>query len=223
MCSKGMADQMNAIVNGCRPYQNQQIGAFGGDCGSYFVDLTNRNDFIVGRSIQQMPVNSSCTYRAISNCGYPEAEWRISDPRIQSDFDVAWATVDNLGADNELDGWEPSITTDWKGSYGTNPTNDFSRIGQAARTDKNAAKIDDNQWKDCKGIYRNLWITVTRVKNSKPQLAETARQLQTPYYPNGTISSDFEINFYNKQGPSAATALIGAFGVALAGLAALAF
>lgn len=52
-------------------------------------------------------------------------------------------------------------------------------------------------------------------------LAENARQLQTPYYPNGTIFSDFELTFYNKQ--SGATALIGAFGLALAGLAALAF
>lgn len=118
LCSMGMSDQMNAIVNGCRPYQNQHTGS---QCGSYFVDLTNKNDFSVGRSIEQMAANSSCTYRAISNCGYPEAEWRVSDPRIQSDFDVAWATVDNLSSDNELDGWEPKITTDYRGSYGTTP------------------------------------------------------------------------------------------------------
>jgi len=227
MCSKGMADQMNAIVNGCRPWKNQNIGD---DCGSYFVDLTDKNDFPVGRSIQKMPTNSSCSYRAISNCGYPEVEWRVHDPAIQGDFDVAWATMDNLDSGNELDGWEPNITTDWKGSYATNATNDFSRIGVAQRKDINVAKIDDDQWSKCKGIYRNLWITITRTKDSRAAahgngLAETPRQLlEGPYYPNGTFSSDFELNFYNSQGPTgAATALIGAFGVAIAGLAALAF
>ncbi len=164
MCSKGMSDQMNAIVNGCRPWKNQVISEH---CGSYFVDLTDVNNFPVGRSIEQMPVNSSCSYRAISNCGYPEAEWRVHDPTIQSDFDVAWATMDNLDSGNELDGWNQTETTEWKGSYATTPKNDFSRIGQAARTDVNVARIDDSQWSQCKDIYRNLWITVTRVKNSK--------------------------------------------------------
>ncbi len=224
MCSKGMADQMNAIVNGCRPWLNQNTVDY---CGSYFVDLTDSNSFPVGRSIEKMPANSSCSYRAISNCGYPEVEWRVHDPTIQSDFDIAWATMDNLDSGNELDGWEPEETTEWKGSYGTTPKNDFSRIGFATRTDINVAKVDDNQWNTCKGIYRNLWITVTRTKDSRTPaqgLAQTPRQLVAgPYYPNGTFSSDFELNFYNKQGPSAATALIGAFGVAVAGLAALAF
>lgn len=89
MCSGGMADQMNAIVNGCRPWLNQNLEDY---CGSYFVDLTDSNNFTVGRSIEKMPVNTSCSYRAISNCGYPEAEWRVHDPIIQSDFDVAYAT-----------------------------------------------------------------------------------------------------------------------------------
>jgi len=37
VCSMGMKDQMNAIVNGCRPYENRNRGNY---CGSYLVDLT---------------------------------------------------------------------------------------------------------------------------------------------------------------------------------------
>ncbi len=83
MCSKGYKDQMNAIVNGCRPNLNQGYGALAGFCGAYMVDLSDKNEAVDGRTIIQMPVNSSCTYRVMSNCGYPEAEWRVQDPRIQ--------------------------------------------------------------------------------------------------------------------------------------------
>lgn len=82
MCSKGYTDQMNAIVNGCRPYLNQVVGGLGDQCGAYFVDLTDNNEIVEGRTIIQMPVNSSCTYRVMTNCGYPEAEWRVQDPAI---------------------------------------------------------------------------------------------------------------------------------------------
>ena len=69
VCSRGLSDQMNAIVGACRPYANQNTND---DCGSYFVDLSNSNSFSVGRSVLDLPVNSSCTYRAFSTCGYPQ-------------------------------------------------------------------------------------------------------------------------------------------------------
>lgn len=51
MCSKGYKDQMNAIVNGCRPNLNQGYGALAGFCGQYMVDLSKNNDAIDGRTI----------------------------------------------------------------------------------------------------------------------------------------------------------------------------
>lgn len=114
-----------------------------------------------------MPVNTSCSYRAYSTCGYPEAKWRVHDTIIQSDFDVAWASLDDIDSGNELDGWNQTLTTAWKGSYGTTKENDFSTIGVAANG-ANAVKISDDEWNGCKSKSRNLWITITRVKNSKP-------------------------------------------------------
>ena len=89
VCSNILKDQMNAIVGACRPYANQNLND---DCGSYFVDLSANNAFSVGRSVLDLPVNSSCTYRAFSSCGYPQVSWRTNDPKIAEDFDIAWAT-----------------------------------------------------------------------------------------------------------------------------------
>ena len=108
MCSKGSDDQMNAIVNGCRPWLNQNHNDY---CGPYIVDLTDSNSFSVGRSVQEMPVNSSCTYRAMSNCGYPEANFRIHNSTYHADFDVAWASKDGVNSDNDLDGWQRKAAT----------------------------------------------------------------------------------------------------------------
>lgn len=123
ICSYAMADQMNAIINACRPWYNQNTKD---DCGSYFVDLTQKNDLQIGRSVQDLPVNSSCTYRVMSTCGYPQAEWRVNDPKIAEDFDIAYATLDGLQRTNELDGWEFDLTTDWRGSYASNATMEYT-------------------------------------------------------------------------------------------------
>jgi hypothetical protein len=123
LCSHGMADQMNAIINACRPWYNQNLQD---DCGSYFVDLTESSEIQIGRSVQDLPVNSSCSYRVMSTCGYPQAEWRVNDDKIAEDFDVAYATVDGLVKSNELDGWEFDETTDWRGSYSSNRTYEYT-------------------------------------------------------------------------------------------------
>lgn len=123
ICSYAMADQMNAIINACRPWYNQNTKD---DCGSYFVDLTQKNDLQIGRSVQDLPVNSSCTYRVMSTCGYPQAEWRVNDPKIAEDFDIAYASLDGLQRTNELDGWEFDLTTDWRGSYASNATMEYT-------------------------------------------------------------------------------------------------
>jgi hypothetical protein len=125
LCSYAMADQMNSIVNGCRPWFNQNRLD---DCGSYFVDLSEKNDATIGRSVQDLPVNSSCTYRVMSTCGYPQASWRVNDQKIAGDFDIAWATMDGLSPANELDGWEFDQKTDAQGSYASTEKLEYTHI-----------------------------------------------------------------------------------------------
>ena len=204
---------MNAIINGCRPWLNQNIGD---DCGSYFIDLSDKSDFSIGRSVFNLPVNSSCTYRAMSTCGYPTASYRVNDPIIAEDFDVAWASVEGLSPTNELDGWAYNETTDWNGSVQTNKTLEYVHLRYPSK-----GLISDDQWSKCNGVNRNLYITVTRTKNSKnpTEDAREARQLQ--FYPNGTKFADIEITFSNYKG-AGSILRVAALAVA-AGLAALAF
>ena len=88
-----------------------------------------------------MPVNSSCTYRVVTKCGYPEAEWRVQDPRIQTDYDIAWAGIDNMDIADELDGWTNTSAADWKTSKTTTYTNDYTRIGEYQTKGKDAPAI----------------------------------------------------------------------------------
>lgn len=76
LCSRAFKDQMNAIVSQCKPATTQNRLD---DCGSYFVDLSENNMATIGRSVQDLPVNSSCTYRVMTTCGYPQASYRVND------------------------------------------------------------------------------------------------------------------------------------------------
>jgi hypothetical protein len=197
------------------PYVNRTL-----DCGSYFIDLTEKNTFEVGRSVFDLPVGNSCTYRAWSTCGYPQVSWRVNDPKIVEDFDIAWATMDGLLPSDELNRWEFKEMTDYRGSFASNLTLEFTTIKSPNVTEK----ITAEQWNSCKGPVRNLWISFTRVKDSDPPktLAREARQLD--FYPNGTKFADIDIVFSNFGGPSSAASFIKVVSVAFAaGLAALAF
>lgn len=228
MCSKGSDDQMNAIVNGCRPWLNQNHNDY---CGPYIVDLTDSNSFSVGRSVQEMPVNSSCTYRAMSNCGYPEANFRVHNSTYHSDFDVAWASKDGVNSDNDLDGWQRNLTTDWNGSNHSSFKKEYYELSEVSILGKNAVPISDAQWKSCNGTYRNLWVTITRTQDSTPKaaangLAENARQLDGtyggPYYPGGALYPVFEVSFRNVKGSGIISTAF-SFVIALAMVLALAF
>jgi hypothetical protein len=103
---------------------------------------------------------------------------------------------------------------------------EFYNISEVTLNKKHTP-IENKQWDTCKGIYRNLYITVTRTQDSNPKqasegLAKTARQLQGPGpYNPGVLSPAFEVTFKNVKG--AANALAGAVGVMIAGLAILSF
>lgn len=108
---------MVAIIGGCRPYVTQNVND---DCGSYFIDLSENADFSVGRSVIDLPVNSSCVYRAMSTCGVPQVYWRVNDDLLAEDFDLAYASMDGLAPSNELDRWEFDSMTDFRGSIASN-------------------------------------------------------------------------------------------------------
>ncbi len=217
---------MNAIVGACRPWLNQNVNDY---CGPYLVDLTDANNFTIGASVQNLPTNASCTYRAISTCGYPEAYFRVHNASYRSDFDVAWATDDGMTPDEDLEGFNRAWTPAWNGSETAKANVEYYYLGQASRTDVNAARIADDLWNSCKGVSRNLWITVTRVKDSSKSAERTARSLvgAAPYNP-GARFPDFELSFASKQGgqptPTGAASMVATLAVALiSALAVLAF
>jgi len=155
---------MNAIIGACRPYVKQNRHD---DCGSYFVDLTESSGSSIGRSIENLPLHSSCTYRAFSTCGYPEFSYRVAGPEIAEDFDVAWAFMDGLSITNELDRWDFDLMTDYQNSSASSRAAEYAYVRQPVNR-----AISDEQWDTCKGITRNLWVTVTRVKDSTQQKGE---------------------------------------------------
>jgi hypothetical protein len=193
-CNRAYKDQMNAIVGMCRPWKNQNRND---DCGSYFVDVSEGNQISVGRSVKDLPVNSSCSYRVMSHCGYPQVSWRVNDPKIAEDFDFAWASMDGIQPTDELDVWNFDEMTDARGSLASKAADEYQHFYPPAAL---KTRIDDSQWTTCKGQIRNLWVSVTRVKDSDPQPKKeipeyAARQLQ--FYPNGTKFADIDLTFSN--------------------------
>jgi hypothetical protein len=137
-CSREM-DQMNAIVGSCRPWLNQNVND---ECGPYLIDLSDSNSFSIGRSVQKLPVNASCTYRAVSKCGYPEVYFRVHNQTLQNDFDVAWATANGMGPGDDIDGFNRTWMPAWSGSKHSDANTEFYQLGEASRTDENVAPID---------------------------------------------------------------------------------
>jgi hypothetical protein len=87
---------------------------------------------------------------------------------------------------SDLDFLSPSFFTYWNGSFAMNDTayEDVSEGGLKTF-------IDDDTWANCSGQQRNLWLTITRVKES----VETNSTNHTgPEYPH------FEMMFYNYRG-----------------------
>lgn len=72
-------------------------------------------------------------------------------------------------------------------------------------------------------MIRNLYVTITRVKDSDPQHTAERAERQLQFYPNGTKFADIDITFSTYKGQSAATLLKVVSVAFAAGLAALAF
>jgi hypothetical protein len=133
----------------------------GGSCGEYFVDL--RYSANIARNVDKLPVNASCTWRAVSNCGFPAANIRVINQTYLNDFDVAFTAYDGLLPDEELNGWEFNWTSNWFGTFQTNSNSaPAGLLSQGYDNDE----ISEANWLGCNGTVRNLYVTVTRTKDS---------------------------------------------------------
>lgn len=84
--------------------------------------------------------------------------------------------------------------------------------------------VGDYQWQSCDGLIRNLYFTVTRVKDSSKKVEDQGMQIarQLQYYPNGTKFADIELTFSNSKEGFAAYIKVAFFALA-AGIATFAF
>ncbi len=112
------------------------------------------------------------------------------------DFDIAYTAYDGLLPDEELDGWNFNWTSNWFGNFQTGSSNAVEGLlSQGYAEDP----ISDANWLGCNGTVRNLYITVTRTKDSSKKATTLesgeflSRQLQVK--PNGTAFNDIEIGF----------------------------
>jgi hypothetical protein len=191
ICSNAMKDQMAAIISGCRPVKNNIQQGY--TCGNYMVDLTS--EAFPQRQIKNMTVNQTCTYRAYTTCGYPAAAVSINNEIIMEDFDIVYASADisldsDLGSDYLL-----NDTTSWNGNFNTDDSTYNKQISAGFHNDA----VDESFLTTCKGTPKNLWISVTRVKETRAKVEEqfltaTPRQLQ------GTKTYAIELQFANIQG-----------------------
>lgn len=188
--SEPQTDQITAIVQYCEAiYQKARHP----DCGDYLVKLTNSSNQSSGpqfRSIKNLPVGTSCTYRANSKCGFPQAKFTMVNFEIDGDFDIAFASLDGMRVDEELTFYNPHTQTDWNGTMQSDqfPNKFAQMINQPANK-----RIDNAVWTNCTSIDRNLFITITRTRASDALTLQSGSLFQSK--PN-----DLDIVFQNYQG-----------------------
>ena len=209
ICSNAM-DATNAIVAGCLPRVAQE--QLGNICGEYFVDLSY-NQSLDTRYIQTFAVGNSCSYRVFSTCGYPAAFVKIMNPDIAQDYDIAYSYQTGMQRDQDFDSlWNYELTTDAHNSFQSGSAEALDFLSQGYTSDQ----IPKAEFDGCASKNRNLYVTITRTKNStKPAvesfLSESPRLLQGP----GPLIKfhDLELGFVSIQGGNAK--LLGALSFAL--------
>jgi len=125
-----------------------------------------------------------------------------------------------MGAEDEADGTTENWAPDWWGSSPSDPRTEYYNIGETSRDDINVTGVPTSEWNSCNSKSRNLWLVVTRVKDStSTQQEHAARSLigLEQYNPGGVKFPDFEVSFKNVQGfvPTGAVSMIAALFVAV--------
>ena len=162
------------------------------------------------RQLQALPLNSTCTYRVFSQCGYPAVQVSVPNSLIVNDFDIVYAAA-NLNADQDLaSDFLFNDTTSWSGNYNTGENTATQQLSYGFSQPQVASTVLTK----CNDVPRNLWISVTRVNVTAAPLPPAppaseflaARQLQRQYA--------IELGFTNIQGGSNAK-ILGAISFAL--------
>lgn len=171
-CSGAFLDQENAIINMCDPADsdnNHRLDL----CGQYLIDLEgdNRN---VSRSIANLPLLSSCTYRVHTKCGYPSMSI-FSQQNISDEFDVSYTFYDDLTADQDINDWGFNSTSEQMGNLNTTTEAEKSVVVQSGNG------VSADEYDKCTGKDRNLWVTFTRVSVNVPTPPEPT--------PNATLAT----------------------------------
>jgi len=66
---------------------------------------------MVARTMIGLPLNTSCTYRVHTNCGYPHLQFGSTE-LITDQYDIIYGTLDNLTTSEELNTWNFTVVTE---------------------------------------------------------------------------------------------------------------
>ena len=141
----------------------------------------------MNRTIVDLPLYASCSYRLHTTCGYPGIVY-ASLQNITDEFDIAYMTQDGMNTTYDIDTWNFNWTSSQFGS--TNSTS------QEAAPLAQTGPLVENVNVTCNGTDKNMWVTITRIAiNPKPTPNATvfeARQLAD--------TSDIMITFISTPG-----------------------
>ena len=158
VCSGAFKDEVNAVINTCGAniLENRQQ-----QCGNYMIDLTNKRRSFT-KTLAQLPLWGSCTYRVHTKCGYPGFTYN-SESDITGEFDIAYTYYEGQGVDDDINTWDFNATSTYMGSFTTQKENTTHVV---------PGSVDHSAYEDCSTDDRNLYITVTRVKINTPAAPE---------------------------------------------------
>jgi outer membrane murein-binding lipoprotein Lpp len=112
-------------------------------------------------SINGLPLWASCTYRVHTKCGFPAFTYN-SESDITGEFDMAYTYYDGYTLDDDINSWEFNQTSSFAGLIVSQTVNTTLVV---------PGTIEHSEYEDCSSKDRNLYLTVTRVKNNN-QVAE---------------------------------------------------
>lgn len=107
-------------------------------------------------SITALPLWGSCTYRVHTKCGFPAFEYN-SESDITGEFDIAYTSYDGYTLEYDINSWEFNKTSDFAGRIVSDKKDTTVTV---------PGTIDHSEYEDCSSKDRNLYMTVTRIKNN---------------------------------------------------------
>jgi hypothetical protein len=135
VCSMAFKDEVNAIVNTC----GQNIDELREkQCGDYLIELTSKRRSYT-KTIANLPLSSSCTYRIHSKCGYPGFTYN-SDMNIDDEFDIAYSHYSGNSIDNDINTWNFNATSTFAGVQTSSKDNKGLHV---------PGDVDHSMWEDC--------------------------------------------------------------------------